>query len=120
MFPLIQVRALTCTGSDIEANLGVLLSKSEEATPRFESRRAFTEEDTILLHKAVQEEGVSFTSRAAIHESTPMARKELSKEPAWRAVEDLPDIPKMLYQLAGECDVSFTVVLSSIVSTNTC
>lgn len=83
-----------------------MLSKVQEATPRFESRREFTEENTNPLHKAVQAESVSFARRAAIAESPPTARKELSKEPAWKGVEDLPDIPKMLYRLAGECGVS--------------
>ena len=87
-------------------DLAALLSKTQEATPRFEPRRPFIKEDMTPLHKAVQAEGVSFISRAAIDESPPMARKELSKEPAWQAAEDLPDIPKMLYQLAGECGVS--------------
>lgn len=94
-----------------------LLSKTQEATPRFESR-TLTEDETIPLNKAVQEKSIGFISRAAIDESARMARKTLWKEPAWRAVEDLPYIPKILYQLAGKCGILIPVVSSPIVSTN--
>lgn len=94
-----------------------LLSKTQEATPRFELR-TFTEEDTTPLNKDIQEEGISFRSRAAIDESARMACKTLWKEPAWRAVEDLPYIPMMLYQLAGECGILMPAVSSPNISTN--
>lgn len=52
--------------------------------------------------KSFQIEGITFTARGVPDEEASIPPRQMRKEPAWRTVEDLSDIPKMFYQLAGK------------------
>lgn len=88
--------------ADIEAHVRTLLSHSHEEAPQPKPRTLFTEDETVINTKSFQAEGVSFTARGAPHDGAATAPGQMRKDVAWRAAEDLPDIPKMFYRLAGE------------------
>ena len=85
----------------IEANVRALLLGAQGA-PGTESGRPLNDEELATMVRSFQAEGVSFTVREGADEGASIPPGQVRKEAAWRAVEDLPDIPKLFYQLAGE------------------
>lgn len=87
-----------------------LLSDTQEEASRSKPSILFTEDKAATITKCFQAEGVSFTASGAPHDGASIAPGQMRKEVAWRAVEDLPDIPKMFYRLAGENSSSIRAV----------
>ncbi|SPO05815.1 related to polymerase I core factor (CF) subunit [Cephalotrichum gorgonifer] len=87
-----------------KAGVQAVLSGSQAAASRPDAESSPFYDDMINVLQAVQAESVSFRTRADIGEEarmSPIPRGKMKKIPAWRAIDDLPDIPKMLYQLAA-------------------
>lgn len=100
-------------GADIEASVRALLSDTQEETSRSKPSILFTEDKAATITKSFQAEGVSFTARGGPHDGASIAPGQMRKEVAWRAVKDLPDIPRMFYRLAGENGSSIRAVTIS-------
>lgn len=91
--------------ADIEANVRMLLSDTQGATPRPKPRSSVIEDKAATTLESFQSEGVSFAARGFAQDEASIGPGPVRKEAAWKAVEDLPHIPRMFYQLAGESEV---------------
>ena len=95
------------TGTVFEANVRALLSKTGDTKPCLEAGISAINDERTIVVKDCQVENVSFTT-AGEEASLPIGQTR--KEPAWRAASELPDVPKMLYRLAGENGFSMSSV----------